>query len=202
MRHVLIAPRDLPRWAGMKASIGVSGFGALSPADRGPCFAGTPGDACAVWTRAPAHSACPQWYRWRHGDFPRRLRKPPPGRIPASGPPAIKQRQRTPRKDPFLPCSHLDFESAVTAQNDEFKVVFDSSYSRLVNVKTDLLFPYTDTAEIRFLPCGHLDFESAVTAQNDEFKGSFQSSYSRLAKKLNTLPRYLQIHSINAIVAT
>ena len=30
----------------------------------------------------------------------------------------------------FLQCGHLDFESAVTAQNDEFKASFDSSYSR------------------------------------------------------------------------
>ena len=31
----------------------------------------------------------------------------------------------------FLPCGHLDFETAVTAQNDEFKGSFHSSYSRL-----------------------------------------------------------------------
>ena len=30
----------------------------------------------------------------------------------------------------------FDFESAVTAQNDEFKGSFDSLYSRLLNVKT------------------------------------------------------------------
>ena len=30
----------------------------------------------------------------------------------------------------FLPCGHFDFESAVTPQNDDFKVGFDSSYSR------------------------------------------------------------------------
>ena len=29
----------------------------------------------------------------------------------------------TPRKHAFLACGHLDFESAVTAQNDEFKEV-------------------------------------------------------------------------------
>ena len=37
---------------------------------------------------------------------------------------------------PFLPCGHLDFESAVTKQNDELKGSFDSSSSRLLNVKT------------------------------------------------------------------
>ena len=42
---------------------------------------------------------------------------------------------RKKKKKKNLSCG-LDFESAVTAQNDEFKVVFDSSYSRLVNVKT------------------------------------------------------------------
>ena len=42
----------------------------------------------------------------------------------------------TPRKQAFLPCGHLDFESAVTVQNDEFKCSFHSSYSRLVNVET------------------------------------------------------------------
>ena len=42
----------------------------------------------------------------------------------------------TPRKYAFLPCSHLDFETAVAAQNDAFKGSFDSSYSRLLNVKT------------------------------------------------------------------
>ena len=43
----------------------------------------------------------------------------------------------TPRKYAFLPCGHhLDFESAVTAQNDEFKSSFHSSYSRLLNVNT------------------------------------------------------------------
>ena len=42
----------------------------------------------------------------------------------------------TPRKYDFLSCDHLDFESAVTAQNEEFKGSFDSSYSRLSNVKT------------------------------------------------------------------
>ena len=36
----------------------------------------------------------------------------------------------------FLPCGHLDFESAVTKQNDEFKGSFDISSSRLLNVKT------------------------------------------------------------------
>ena len=39
-------------------------------------------------------------------------------------------------KHAFLPCGHLDFESAVTAQNDEFKGRFHSSYSRLSNVET------------------------------------------------------------------
>ena len=33
-------------------------------------------------------------------------------------------------------CSNLDFESAVTAQNDEFKTVF--IVSRILNVKTSL----------------------------------------------------------------
>ena len=41
----------------------------------------------------------------------------------------------TPRKYPLLPCGHLDCESAVTAQNDQFKGSFDSSSSRSVNVK-------------------------------------------------------------------
>ena len=36
----------------------------------------------------------------------------------------------------FFPCGHHDFESAVTAQNDEFKSSFDSSHSRLLNVKS------------------------------------------------------------------
>ena len=30
----------------------------------------------------------------------------------------------TPRRYAFLPCGHVDFESAVTEQNDEFKAVF------------------------------------------------------------------------------
>ena len=42
----------------------------------------------------------------------------------------------TARKDAFLPCGHLDFESAVTAQNDEFKVSFGSLFSCWLNVKT------------------------------------------------------------------
>ena len=36
----------------------------------------------------------------------------------------------------LLPYGHLDFESAVTAQNDESKGSFHNSYSRLLNVKT------------------------------------------------------------------
>ena len=36
----------------------------------------------------------------------------------------------------FLPCGHLGFESAVIAQNDDFKVSFDISSSRSLNVKT------------------------------------------------------------------
>ena len=40
------------------------------------------------------------------------------------------------RKYAFLPCGHLDFESVVPAQNDEFKGSFDSLYSRVLNVKT------------------------------------------------------------------
>ena len=36
----------------------------------------------------------------------------------------------------FLPCGHLDFESAVTKQSDEFKLTFDSSSSCSLNVKT------------------------------------------------------------------
>ena len=36
----------------------------------------------------------------------------------------------------FCAGGHLDFESADTAQNDEFKSSFHSSYSRLLNVKT------------------------------------------------------------------
>ena len=35
----------------------------------------------------------------------------------------------------FLPYGHLDFESTVTAQNDESKGSFHNSYSRLLNVK-------------------------------------------------------------------
>ena len=42
----------------------------------------------------------------------------------------------TPRECAFLPCSHLDFESAVAAQKDESKGSFHSSYSRLLNLKT------------------------------------------------------------------
>ena len=41
-----------------------------------------------------------------------------------------------PWKYPFLPCCHPEFESAITAQNDEFKGSFDSSSSRLLNVKS------------------------------------------------------------------
>ena len=40
----------------------------------------------------------------------------------------------TPRKYAFLPCGHFDFESAVNAQNDEFKGSFD--VSRSLNLKT------------------------------------------------------------------
>ena len=36
----------------------------------------------------------------------------------------------------FLPCGHFDLESAVTAQDDEFKGSFRSSFSRLLHVKT------------------------------------------------------------------
>ena len=43
--------------------------------------------------------------------------------------------ESTPWKYAPLPCGHLDFKPAVTAQNDEFKDSFDSSYSRLLNVK-------------------------------------------------------------------
>ena len=46
------------------------------------------------------------------------------------------QRNRHRGNAPFLPCGHLDFESAVTAQNDEFKVSFDSSSSRSLNAQT------------------------------------------------------------------
>ena len=42
----------------------------------------------------------------------------------------------TPRKCAFLPCGNLDFESAATAQNDKFKVSFESSSSRLLIVQT------------------------------------------------------------------
>ena len=45
--------------------------------------------------------------------------------------------QSTPREYAFLPCGHFDFESAETAQNDEFKGSFDSSSSRSLNVKTE-----------------------------------------------------------------
>ena len=38
----------------------------------------------------------------------------------------------------FLPCGHLDFESAVTAQNGEFKGNFHGSYSRLLSVTQNL----------------------------------------------------------------
>ena len=36
----------------------------------------------------------------------------------------------TPWNYAFLSCGHLDFESAVTAQNGKFKYRFVSSYSR------------------------------------------------------------------------
>ena len=42
----------------------------------------------------------------------------------------------TPRKYAILPCGNLDFESAVTAQNDEFKGSFHSSHPRLLNAST------------------------------------------------------------------
>ena len=42
----------------------------------------------------------------------------------------------TPRKYAFLPCGHFDLESAVTAQNDESKGSFHSSYSRLCHNKS------------------------------------------------------------------
>ena len=35
----------------------------------------------------------------------------------------LVQMHSTPWKYVFLPCGHLDFESAVTAQNDEFRAV-------------------------------------------------------------------------------
>ena len=44
----------------------------------------------------------------------------------------LKRLRQTPRKDAFLPCGHLDFQSAVTAQNDEFNCSSYSSYSRLL----------------------------------------------------------------------
>ena len=40
------------------------------------------------------------------------------------------------QKYAFLPCGHLDFESAVTVQNGESKGSFHKSYSRSSNVKT------------------------------------------------------------------
>ena len=49
---------------------------------------------------------------------------------------ALKRGNLTPRKYAYLPCGHFDFESAVTAQNDDFKGSSDSSYSRSLNVKT------------------------------------------------------------------
>ena len=42
----------------------------------------------------------------------------------------------TPRKYAILPCGNLDFESGVTAQNDEFKGSFHSSHPRLLNAST------------------------------------------------------------------
>ena len=48
---------------------------------------------------------------------------------------AKKPVTRTPWKYAFLPCCHLDFESAVTVQNGEFKGIFHGSHSRLLNVK-------------------------------------------------------------------
>ena len=44
--------------------------------------------------------------------------------------------QTTPRNYAFLPCGQLDFESAVAAQNVEFKSSFIAAYSRLLKVKT------------------------------------------------------------------
>ena len=49
---------------------------------------------------------------------------------------SLPQRSLGSFENTFLPCGHLDFESAVTAQNDEFKDSFHSSYSRLLNVET------------------------------------------------------------------
>ena len=40
-----------------------------------------------------------------------------------------------PREYPPLPCGHLDLESAVTAQNDDFEGSFRGSSSRSLNVK-------------------------------------------------------------------
>ena len=40
------------------------------------------------------------------------------------------------RKHALLPCGHLDFQSVVTAKNDEFRGCFHSSYSRSLGVKT------------------------------------------------------------------
>ena len=57
------------------------------------------------------------------------------------GPPVFVRRTAglflpSPQKSAFLPCGHLDFESAVTVRNDEFKAVLIAQNSRLLKVKT------------------------------------------------------------------
>ena len=85
-----------------------------------------------------------------------------------------------PRKFTFLPYGHLNFESAVTAQNDEFKANFDSSSSRSLNVMTQprnsILKLCTRKIELA------LKVKFYLTAQN-------QNLHRRVAK------RYLQVEA-------
>ena len=58
---------------------------------------------------------------------------------------------RAPRKDPFLTCGYLDFESAVTAQNDEFKGSFHSSFAFSFTSRLSQETPYLASILDRFV---------------------------------------------------
>ena len=85
----------------------------------------------------------------------------------------------TPRKYAFLPCGHLGFGSAVTAQNEEFKGSFHSSYSRLLTPKLNQDTQYlASILSDRFVECNCRNISCALGQWSSHSRRTFISTFA------------------------
>ena len=98
------------------------------------------------------------------------------------------QQKGTPRKCSSLPCGQLDFESAVTTRNDQFKAVF---IARIHAALSRAALVRDGHADLRFTMTVWIGL---VTARNNHFVGNLL-----LELRPKSLEKKTQSHNILAI---